>query len=736
MSQLIYLDYNATTPIAPEVSKAMMPYLNQYFGNPSSSHQYGIDARLAVEHAREQVAEMLGCLSEEILFTSGGTESNNTAIKGFAFANRHKGKHIITSAIEHPAVTEVCEWLKEFDFEISNIDVDQYGVVILDELEKAIRPDTILITIMHSNNETGSLQPIQEISVLAKKYGIALHTDASQSAGKVKLRVNELGVDMLTLAGHKFYAPKGVGALYLRQGVQIGKLMHGANHEKNRRAGTENLLEISGLGAAAYLVEKNLDEYAAAMRETRDYLWQLLSTGLSISTRNGHPTQCLPNTLSVSFEHIEANTLLSELTDIAASAGAACHSDRIDVSHVLTAMKIPVSRAMGTIRFSTGRNTTKVEIEKAAQAIISAVKKLSIFEKAEINLPSTDKINLTQYTHGLGCACKIRPQYLERVLRTLTPPQDSRILVGNESADDAAVFLIAPDKAIVQTVDFFTPMVDDAYTFGLIAAANSLSDVYAMGGTPLFALNLVEFPDNRLPENVLSEILKGAEDKAREAGVHILGGHTVEGTEPKFGMSVTGIIHPEKIWKNNTAQVGDKLILTKRIGTGIISTAIKRKLASDSTIQEAIQNMCELNAKAASIAQKYNIHAATDITGFGLLGHMLEMTKGSKTDAQISYNAIPKLPDLEKLVQLNAVPGGTTNNLEFVAPHIQWHSQITENQKLILADAQTSGGLLLAVSSSEAQNLLSELNNNGLQYAFIIGEITKKGHGIIDVKVD
>lgn len=731
MSQVIYLDYNATTPIAPEVAKAMMPYLNQYFGNPSSTHKYGVEARMAVENAREQVATMLGCQSSEVLFTSGGTESNNTAIKGYALANKNKGRHIITSAIEHPAVSEVCEWLREFDFEISYIPVDKQGIVILEALEKAIRTDTILISIMHSNNETGVLQPIRRIAEIAHKYGIALHTDASQSVGKQKLDVKVLGVDMLTIAGHKFYAPKGIGALYIKNGIVLSKIMHGADHEKNRRAGTENLLEISGLGAAAELVNQHLDKYMHNMKQTRDYLWELLSTKLTNVSRNGNIQSCLPNTLSLSFENIEANTLLSELTSIAASAGAACHSDRIDVSHVLQAMHVPITKAMGTIRFSTGRETTMKDIEMAANEIIVSVNKLSNYKEVNISNLSTDKVFLTQYTHGLGCACKIRPQYLERVLRTLTPPVHANILVGSESADDAAVYLMTEDVAIVQTVDFFTPMVDDPYTFGLIAAANSLSDIYAMGGTPLFALNLVEFPDNRLPENVLQEILKGAEEKAHEAGIFILGGHTVEGTEPKFGMSVTGKIHPKKIWRNNTAQKGDKLILTKRIGTGIISTAIKRKFASEQSSREAILSMCQLNALAAHTAQNYTIHAATDITGFGLLGHLLEMSKGSQLTAVIHYSKIPQLPELEKLVQMDAIPGGTKNNLEYVSKYMHWAKNISENQKYILADAQTSGGLLFAVAPEEADLLYFVLINAGLEYVSIIGEFTESSEGDI-----
>jgi len=241
---MIYLDYNATTPIDPEVVEAMKPYLDIYFGNPSSSHQLGAQTKMAVEKARKQVAEMIGADSSEIIFTSGGTESNNYAVKGAAFANRHKGNHIITSSVEHPAIFEVCKYLENQGFEVTYLPVDEFGMISIADLKSAITPKTILISIMHANNEVGTIQPISEIGKIAKEKGILFHTDAAQSIGKVKVNVKEIGVDMLSIAGHKLYAPKGIGALYLREGVKLEKLMHGADHEQNMRAGTENVLEI------------------------------------------------------------------------------------------------------------------------------------------------------------------------------------------------------------------------------------------------------------------------------------------------------------------------------------------------------------------------------------------------------------------------------------------------------------------------------------------------------------
>jgi cysteine desulfurase NifS len=373
----IYLDYNATTPISKEVADAMRPYLDEYFGNPSSSHIYGIETKKAVEQARAQIAKLLHCHASEIVFTSGGTESNNYAIKGIAFAHKEKGNHIITSSVEHPAVIEVCKYLERLGFEVTYLPVDKYGLVSINDVEKAIRPTTILITIMHANNEVGSIQPIAEIGALAKKNGIFMHTDAAQSLGKIKADVNELNVDLLSVAGHKLYAPKGIGALYIRKGTVLEKLIHGADHEQNLRAGTENVLEIVGLGKACDFAHKHLDEHATHYREMRDYLHQLLSDKLPDIQLNGHPEKRLPNTLNISFPNVEANTLIAKMQAVAASAGAACHSSGISVSQVLKAMHTPMKYAMGTIRFSTGRYNTKEEIELAAAEILRALNEVS-----------------------------------------------------------------------------------------------------------------------------------------------------------------------------------------------------------------------------------------------------------------------------------------------------------------------------------------------------------------------
>ncbi|MGD8254634.1 MAG: cysteine desulfurase family protein [Syntrophobacterales bacterium] len=372
----IYLDYNATTPIDPEVAEAMRPYLFEHFGNPSSSHWYGVQTKKAVDEARRQVADLLHCRPEEVVFTSGGSESNNYAIKGTAFANRDKGNHIITSAIEHPAVLEVCKYLAENGFQITYLPVDEFCLVHPRELQESITPQTILITIMHANNEVGTIQPIAEIAQIAKEHGIVFHTDAAQSVGKIPTRVDELAVDLLTIAGHKLYAPKGIGALYVRGGIRLEKLIHGADHERDLRAGTENVLEIVGLGQACKIAKRDLEKNMRHMQKMRDLLYAGLKKQWGELKLNGHPEKRLPNTLSVCFKSIEANTLLAEIESVAASAGAACHSDSVRLSSVLEAMHVDLEYAMGTVRFSTGKMTTEEEVTHAATVFVQTARRL------------------------------------------------------------------------------------------------------------------------------------------------------------------------------------------------------------------------------------------------------------------------------------------------------------------------------------------------------------------------
>ncbi len=366
----IYLDYNATTPIASEVADAMYPFIEQHFGNPSSNHRYGAIAKSAIGEARQQVADLLGCNFDEIVFTSGGTESNNYAIRGAVLANQ--GNHIITSIIEHPAVLEVCHYLEQQGVQVSYVPVDEYGVVDMHSIESAIQTNTVLVTIMHANNEVGTIQPIAEIAELARKHNIIFHTDAAQSIAKIPTHVNELKIDLLSVAGHKLYAPKGVGALYVKEGIKLERLIHGASHEQHRRAGTENVASIVGLGAACKLARETCQQEYQRLKSMRDYLFRKINQSIPEIRLNGHPEIRLPNTLSISFPGIAANTLLKLVPEIAASVGSACHSGKINMSHVLAAMSVSEQDATGTIRFSLGKMTTEDEINHATELLVSA----------------------------------------------------------------------------------------------------------------------------------------------------------------------------------------------------------------------------------------------------------------------------------------------------------------------------------------------------------------------------
>lgn len=361
VSPRIYLDFNGTTPIAPEVAALMNSVLTEPFGNPSSVHWAGLPARQAVEKARAQMAALLHCSPDEVIFTSGGSESNNHALKGVFFA-RDGGGHIITTQIEHPALLKPCRFLERLGASITYLPVDSLGQVAPDDVRRALTPRTILVSVMHANNEVGTLQPIAEVARIAHERGILFHTDAAQSIGKIPVHVDELGVDLLSLAGHKFYAPKGVGVLYVRNGVRLEPLIHGAGHESGRRAGTENILLNVALGSACELAQSWLE--VESICQLRDLFWELLRTRFGKGVvLNGHPTERLPNTLNVSFVGKIGSTILSGLEGVAASTGSACHSGSVELSPVLKAMKVPPEIGMGAIRFSLGRTTTREEIE-------------------------------------------------------------------------------------------------------------------------------------------------------------------------------------------------------------------------------------------------------------------------------------------------------------------------------------------------------------------------------------
>jgi cysteine desulfurase len=389
---MVYLDYNATTPVDPRVAEAMEPFLFEQFGNPSSLHAYGEHAKKAVDIAREQVASLLGCHTDEIVFTSGGSESNNAAIKGVAFALsekghpilhnmpcslglvasalREKGYHIITTQIEHSAIHSPCKFLERLGFFVTYLPVDRYGMVKVTDVEAAIRPTTVLISIMHANNEVGTIQPIPAIGQLAHSRGILMHTDAAQSAGKIPTLVDDLKVDLMSIAGHKFYAPKGVGALYVRRGVHLEPLVHGAGHESGRRAGTENVPLVVALGKACELACKELDSrwgHSVTMRDhLHDNLKKMFGHRLHL---NGHPTERVPNTLNVSIEGQFGQELLKKIPEVAASTGSACHSQSREMSFVLRAMGVPEKVGCGAVRFSLGQWTTTGDIETVSELL-------------------------------------------------------------------------------------------------------------------------------------------------------------------------------------------------------------------------------------------------------------------------------------------------------------------------------------------------------------------------------
>lgn len=367
----IYLDHNATTPILVEAFEAMVPWLMDGFGNPSSSHVYGKRAKNAVEEARAKVARLLGCSSEEIIFTSGGTEANNLAIRGIVEAHPEK-RRIITSAIEHPATANPCTYLAQRRFKKDVVGVDQWGRVNTDELEEKLAGNTGLVTIMHANNETGVLQPITAISRAARANGSFMHTDAAQSLGKVPVDVHALGVDLLSIAGHKLYAPKGIGALFIKKGVRIAPFLLGAGHERGLRPGTENVASIVALGSACEVAQKNLAADAKRMQALRDDFWTQLQKQIPGIALNGHPTERLPNTLSVRFPKVSGTALLANTPGIAASTGSACHDGYESASKVITAMGVRPDEALGTVRLTLGRGSTQKHVDQAAKLLTEA----------------------------------------------------------------------------------------------------------------------------------------------------------------------------------------------------------------------------------------------------------------------------------------------------------------------------------------------------------------------------
>lgn len=378
----IYLDHNATTPIDPEVTRAMLPHLEGKYANPSSAYLLGQEARASVEEAREAVAALIGAKGREVIFTSGGSESNNMVLKGLVDWARPRNFHLVTSAVEHPAILQPALFLMELGVEVSFVPVDGRGRVDPEAVRQAIEPRTRLISVMLANNETGTLQPIQELASVAREHDVLLHTDAAQAVGKIPVDVDALGVDFLTIAGHKLYAPKGVGALFIREGCSLAPLIHGASQEKGLRAGTENTLLVAGLGAACRVAARRLAQDSMHTAALRDRLQERLFAGIQGLVLNGHPSERLPNTLNISVPGLEGARILEGLPGIMASTGAACHDRSIRLSHVLAAMGVVPEIGMGALRFSVGRHNEPAEIERAADLIVNRVAEMRNHGKA------------------------------------------------------------------------------------------------------------------------------------------------------------------------------------------------------------------------------------------------------------------------------------------------------------------------------------------------------------------
>jgi len=381
----VYLDNNATTPLCPQVVKAMLPYLRTHFGNASSIHSFGREAKAAIESGREKIAKLFGCHPEEIYFTSGGTESDNLALKGVAFANRDKGRHLITSSIEHHAVLESCHFLETQGFEVTYLPVDRSGVVSPEDLRKAIREDTVLVSIMHGNNEVGTIQPIAELSKTARDAGVYFHSDTVQSTGKLKIDVEEMGIDLLALSAHKLYGPKGVGAIYVRSGTRITPLFHGGHHERNYRAGTENVAGIVGLGAAIEICSKEIDTEYRYLMDLSLPFYERLKEKIPDILLNGDFENRLPGTLNISFKGVEAEAVILslDLEGVAVASGSACTSGSAEPSHVLKAMGVAPELARSAVRFSFGRFNSSQDVDYVLKILPPIIERLRAMSPVE-----------------------------------------------------------------------------------------------------------------------------------------------------------------------------------------------------------------------------------------------------------------------------------------------------------------------------------------------------------------
>ena len=600
-------------------------------------------------------------------------------------------------------------------------------------MAKATANDTALVTIIHAQNEIGTLQPVAEIVRQVQSVGALIHTDAAQSIGKVVVDVNKLGVDLLSIAGHKLYAPKGTGALYVRRGVKLPPLLVGASQERGLRPGTENVAYIVALGEACRLASMTLEKASQQMAFAANHFFRTLQQNIPEIALVGHPTERLPNTLNVLFPGVRSSTsgILSRCFRFE-RVGLPCRQRR--ASAILLALGIPREKALGTMRLSLGRSTTIEDVSTAAArlywALPATVGTRAGPRKGE-SMNVMQQIRLSHLSHGGGCGCKLAPSVLQQLLSnhpTATPYK--QLLVGLETGDDAAVWQLDNGTCIIATTDFFMPMVDDPYDFGRIAASNAISDVYAMGGSPIMALAILGMPVDKIPPEMVRRILEGGASVCSAAGIPVAGGHSIDSPEPIYGLAVIGISSKANIRRNSDAKAGDRLILTKALGVGVYSAAFKKNALSRAAYDEFIASTTLLNRVGTRLGEDPDVHAMTDVTGFGLLGHALEIARGSNMTVRIDPSRLPYLKDAATLAQNGFVTGASGRNWKSYDTSVTLPAGTPDWQRQLFCDPQTSGGLLVSCAPAHADELLKTIVAAGYPDAKNIGYVTDGKPGV------
>ena len=726
--QDLYFDFNATTPVAAEVREAMMPYLGERFGNPSSDSRLGRAAREAVEAARAEVAALIGARPDEIVFTGGGTEASNLAIRGAGLAD---GAAVVTSAIEHPATEACCALLERAGRSVRRVAPRADGVLDPDDLARAIDGATGLVTLIHAQNEIGTLQPVAAAAALARAAGALVHADAAQSLGKVPVDVTALGVDLLSIAGHKLYAPKGVGALFVRRGVSLRPVIVGAGQERGLRPGTENVPCIVGLGVACRLARETLAETGPRLARLTAWLLARLRAEVPGLVLVGEGAERLPNTLNLLFpgrvgagadrrdragRRLDRLGLPRRQRGAVVGAAGARHRPGGGARRGAAVARPRHDRRRG--RGGCGRPRRRLAPARRRDNHSTRSLRMTVTAIAD------PVVRLTELAHGGGCGCKLAPSVLQALLAE--QPQAgpfAQLLVGTETGDDAAVWQVDENTCVIATTDFFMPMVDDPRDFGRIAATNAISDVYAMGGRPIMALAVLGMPLGKLPVETVRAILAGGAEICAEAGIPVAGGHSIDAPEPIYGLAVIGLCRPEEVRRNRGARPGDALILTKGIGVGIYSAAIKRQALDAAGYAEFVASTTRLNRVGTRLGQLDHVHAVTDVTGFGLLGHALEMARGSGATLAIEAAEVPLLAQAEALARAGFVTGASGRNWASYGVEASLPAEMPDWQRQILTDPQTSGGLLVACHPAEADGLVAAIRAEGYPMARRIGGV-------------